>query len=71
MADSKPINFEKLIKLMSCDNTFFNFLCKNNALFSFDTVCSVCEELLLQPDDNTATVAPTLNCNVLDVLPNF
>jgi len=25
MADSKPINFEKLIKLTSCNNIFFYF----------------------------------------------
>jgi len=28
MADSKRINFEKLIKFTSCDDTLFDFLCK-------------------------------------------
>jgi len=42
MADSKPINFEKQIKLTSCEDILLDFLRKNNALFSSDSVCTYC-----------------------------
>jgi len=32
---------------------------------------SVCEELLSQPDNNTAVIALTLNYDILRDLPNF
>jgi len=77
MADSKLINFEKSIKLTSCDDIFCNFLRKNNTLFSFDSVCTVhtfhqcLRGTTFTTDDNTAAVALSLNCDVLHVLPNF
>ena len=78
MADSKPINFEKLIKLTSCDYTFFNFFgvetARYSALIMFAHVSvSVCNGLssIAKVAPRTATVAPLLNCNVLHVLPNF
>jgi len=42
MAVSKHIHFEELISITSCNNIFFYFLRKNNALFNFDSVCTRC-----------------------------
>jgi len=42
MEDSKPINVEKLIELTRCNDILFDFLRKNNALFSCEGVCTRC-----------------------------